>query len=69
MATINSINIDHSTSAIDVANQKLDALINSNRHARAVLSLLIMAILDDSPPTDELVIDTLEGLNAILTVD
>ncbi len=38
-------------------------------HARAVLSLLIMAILDDSPPTDELVIDTLEGLNAILTVD
>lgn len=47
---------------------KQDLLINRNRQARAVLSLLMMAMEDESQPTDEVVHDVIDAAQELLTV-
>lgn len=47
---------------------KQDLLITRNRQARAVLSLLMMAIEDESQPTNEVVHDVIDAAQELLTV-
>lgn len=47
---------------------KQDLLINRNRQARAVLSLLMMAMEDESQPTNEVVHDVIDAAQELLTV-
>ena len=47
---------------------KQDLLINRNRQARAVLSLLMMAMEDESQPTNEVVHDVIDAVQELLTV-
>ena len=47
---------------------KQDLLINRNRQARAVLSLLLMSMEDESPPTDEVVHDVIDAAQELLVV-
>lgn len=68
MATTDSTNIDHTAFARDKEIQENDMLINRNRQARAVLSLLMMSMEDESPPTDDVVHDVIEAAQELLTV-
>ena len=47
---------------------KQDLLINRNRQARAVLSLLMMAMEDESQPTNEVVHDVIDAAQELLVV-
>ena len=55
---------------LDLGNEiaQQDKLINRNRQARAVLSLLMMAMEDESRPTDEVVHDVIDAAQELLTV-
>ena len=57
-------------SHLDLGNEiaQQDKLINRNRQARAVLSLLMMAMEDESPPNDEVVHDVIDAAQELLTV-
>ena len=55
---------------LDLGNEiaQQDKLINRNRQARAVLSLLMMAMEDESRPTDEVVHDVIDAAQELLKV-
>lgn len=55
---------------LDLGNEiaQQDKLINRNRQARAVLSLLMMAMEDESQPTNEVVHDVIDAAQELLTV-
>ena len=45
-----------------------DGLIRRNRQARAILSLLMMAMAEDGPPTEEVVHDAIDAAQELLAV-
>lgn len=55
---------------LDLGNEiaQQDKLINRNRQARAVLSLLMMAMEDESQPTNEVVHDVIDAAQELLKV-